>query len=555
MVKSSPFHGEVSSSILLRGTKTSFIYTMQYIVELIEQQKRNGNIDKAMFLSESALKQDPNNIQLLYISALLYADIGFYASSISLYQKILEIDGTHKDALFDLAAVLFQSGSWKEALSVADKLIAIDPYYKRISMHTANALCLMGEWHEAMLRYKKDISNKKEDVTAWSDMLLSMNYVDIPDEERFLYYTELYNSLQKPNERLFDVPTEIINIGYVSSDFRNHAVAYFTKGVLPHHTKEKFNVFFYHNSMIEDNITELFKTGGKYKQVAHLTDDQLIQEIIDDNIHILVDLNGHTRGNRLGVFLQKPAPIQISWLGFLNTIGMPAIEHKIVHTSMNITNEFYTETIHPVSNSLYYSSPEDCPRISEQPFLSNKFITYGCFNNPRKIGTSVLTTWDTILSQKKESILKLLTTGDSRQDQKILNSFSGENKGRIQFQSERDTLHFMELISTVDICLDPFPHSGGATTGHSLWMGVPVITLKGSNEFQNISSAILHDVGLSLFAVSTVDEYIALATAILPDDLIQLRKTMRQRFNQIPNLSVQSLESLYQDLIHHHKSL
>ena len=521
---------------------------MEYIIGLIEQQKYSGNYDRAIFLSESALKQNPNNIELLYISALLYADIGFYTSSISFYERILEIDGNNKDALFDLAAVLFRVGEWKKAMFISDKLIQIDPHYKRISMHTANALCLMGKWEDAMVRYKIDISNKKEDVSAWSDMLLSMNYVDMGREDRFSHYLELYHSLPNP-QPMFDLPTEKINIGYVSSDFRNHAVAYFTKGVLPYHNREKFNPFFYHNSFVEDDITELFKAGGTYKKVANLSDDKLIEQIIKDNIHILVDLNGHTRGNRLGVFARKPAPIQISWLGFLNTIGVPAIEHKIVHPNMISDGNFYTEKIHKVDGTLFYSPPKNCPDVSVEPFIVNGFITYGCFNNPRKIGDKTLAVWDTILTQTENSILKLLSTGDVEFDEITRQKFSAENRNRIEFCSERGTIEFMKLISSVDICLDPFPHSGGATTAHSLWMGVPVITLNGETEFQNISSSILSDVSLEDLICESQEDYVYYAVNFGKDRLSKLRSDIRSRFSKSPKESVSNLEKLYEELI------
>lgn len=521
---------------------------MEYIIGLIEQQKYSGNYDRAIFLSESALKQNPNSIELLYISALLYADIGFYVSSISFYERILKIDGNHKDSLFDLAAVLFRVGEWKRAIFVADKLIEIDPHYKRISMHTANALCLMGKWDEAMERYKIDISNKKEDVSAWSDMLLSMNYVDMGREERFKHYIELYKSLPNP-QLMFHEPTEKINVGYVSSDFRNHAVAYFTKGVLPHHNREKFNPFFYHNSFVEDDITELFKTGGTYKRVANLSDDQLIEQIKKDNIQILVDLNGHTRGNRLGVFVKKPAPIQVSWLGFLNTIGVPAIEHKIVHPRMITDGNYYTEKIHKVDGTLFYTPPKNCPDVSVEPYIVNGYITYGCFNNPRKIGDKTLSVWDRILTQSNASKLKLLSTGDVEFDELTRQKFSQENQERIEFHSERDTIGFMKLISTVDISLDPFPHSGGATTAHSLWMGVPVVTMCGETEFQNISSAILSDVQLDELICKSEEDYVYSSVNFDRNKLSKFRTTLRNRFQISQKNSVSNLEKLYERLL------
>jgi protein O-GlcNAc transferase len=522
---------------------------VEYILSLIQQQKYSGNYDKAISISEMALKSYPDNIDLLYNSALLYADIGFFKSSISLYKKILELNPTHKDSLFDLAAVLFQSGKWEDAMQVSDELVKIDPHYKKISMHTANALSHMGRWEESMERYKVHIQSNNTGISDWSDMLLSMNYIEMKREDRFSHYEELFKSLQNPTPKVNKEVKDKINIGYVSSDFSNHAVSYFTKGVIPNHNKEKFNVIFYHNGFVKDDITQLFKEGGTLKKVLHLTDEQFFDEIVSDNIHVLVDLNGHTRNNRLQVFAMRPSPIQISWLGFLNTIGVPAIEHKIVHPQMKIDGKYYTEKIHSVYDSLFYTPPNNSPEISEQPFKLNGYITYGCFNNPRKITDKTISVWDEILNINRTSKLKLLTTGDLDYDEIVRQKFSTENRKRISFENECSTIDFMKLISSVDLCLDPFPHSGGATTAHSLWMGVPVISLRGDTEFQNISSSILSDVGMNEFICKTIDEYVEKILNVDPLKLESIRKTIRDGFKKDPSKTVIGLESLYVKLL------
>jgi protein O-GlcNAc transferase len=522
---------------------------VEYILGLIEQQKYSGNYDKAISISEMALKSYPNDISLLYSSALLYADIGFYNSAVSLYKRILEIEPNHKDTLFDLSAVLFRWGKWEDAMQVSDELVKIDPYYKKISMHTANALSHMGKWEDAMNRYKIHIQSSDASVSDWSDMLLSMNYVDMDMNERFSHYGQLYKSLPNPKSAVSYKFDDKINIGYVSSDFNNHAVSYFTKGVIPNHTTEKFNVFFYHNGFLNDEITLAFKNGGTFKKVLHLTDEELFTQIVRDNIHVLVDLNGHTRGNRLEVFSMKPSPIQISWLGFLNTIGVPAIEHKIVHPQMKIDGKYYTEKIHSIESTLFYSPLNNCPSPSEQPYKLNGYLTYGCFNNPRKITDKTISVWDDILGVNKTAKLKLLTTGDLEYDEITREKFSIENRERIYFENECNTKDFMSLISSVDLCLDPFPHSGGATTAHSLWMGVPVVSLKGDTEFQNISSSILSDVGMNEFVCNTIDEYIEKCLNVDPINLEEIRNTIRDMFKKDPSDTVFGLESLYTRLL------
>ena len=521
---------------------------MQYLIEVIQREKGLGNYTNAISYLEIALSKYPTNTDLLYTAALLYADIGWFNSSMSFYKKILEIDPTHKDALFDLSAVLFHDGRWDESITLSDTLIKIDPHYKQICMHTANALCMMGKHEEAMKRYIIDLEHRWGDISAWNDMLLSMNYVDMERENRFSFYKKLWETIPNTSTPTINI-TDKINVGYVSSDFRNHAVSYFTKGVLPNHDKEKFNVYFYHNSNIEDDITDSFKCGGTYRRVLDLSDEQFIQQISEDNIHILVDLNGHTRGNRLSVFLKKPAPIQMSWLGFLNTIGIPQIEHKITNVGMvsEDSSKYYTESLHELKNPLFYSPPSNCPNPSVQPYVINGYVTYGCFNNIRKVTDETIKTWDKILSADKTSRLKLLSSGDF--DSKITERFSEENRSRLIFEKECGTTEFMSLISSIDIGLDPFPHSGGATTAHSLWMGVPVVSLKGKSEFENISSSILESLGLSDFICKTKEDYVYCATNLSKERLSKLRFSLRDMFPKSSSNLVGELEKLYREII------
>lgn len=522
---------------------------MQYLLDAIEHEKRRDNHSIAISYLQIALAKYPKNEQLLYAAGLFYADLGYFNSAIQYYNELLQINPQHKDALFDISAVLFHSGKWRDAIEISDTLVLIDPSYRNICMHTGNALSMMGKWKEAIERYKKHISLNKENPLAWSDMLLSMNYVQLHQKDRFSVYKELWDSIEPPPSPPVPPINNTINVGYVSSDFRNHAVAYFTKGALTLHNPEKVIPYFYHNSFVEDHITQIFKQSKNYRNIASLSDELVIEQLKQDRIHILVDLNGHTRDNRLSLFLKRPVSIQISWLGFLNTLGIPQIKHKITHAGMvdEEQQQFYTEKLHRLNNGLFYSPPEDCPQILPQPFHTNGYITYGCLNNPRKITDATIQVWDRILTENSTARLKLLSSGEW--DEELSRKFSEENRNKLMFEKECSTLDFMVLLSSIDVCLDPFPHSGGATTGHSLWMGVPVVTLRGKSEFENISSALLQQVNLQHFICKSIEDYVYCASTINIDELVNIREKVRTRFPTSPHDLIQELEELYVELI------
>ncbi len=417
-------------------------------------------------------------------------------------------------------------------------------------MHSANVLSEMGRWNEAIERYEEECSLRNGEIIPWSDLLLSLNYIEMSREERFSYYKRFYDSLQGGSPPLMK-NRDKIKVAYVSSDFRNHAVSYFLKSLIPYHDKEKFEIYFYHNSPGRDEITKLYENSGTFIESYLMSDEELFKEIRWREIDILVDLNGHTRDNRLSLFLMRPAPIQMTWMGFSNTLGIPGIEHKIIHPGIlpHDAQQFYLEKIHRVERTLVYTPPEGAPSPSRQPFLDRGYVTYGCFNNTRKISLEMLETWDKILSVNNSGRLELLSSGDESFDISVLNSFSAQNRDRVNFNKERGTLEFMKLLSSVDVFLDTFPHGGGATTAHALWMGVPIVAIQGENEYGRFSSSLMEDLGLERYIAKSRDEYIKISTSLSSDDLISLRDSLRSRMKQNDHQGIRNIEKLYEKLV------
>ncbi len=516
---------------------------MSHILQFIGNTINPNNQADALLALEELLSYKETD-ELFYNCGLLSANLGDFDKSLYYYAKALDINPHYNQALFDLGALNSHLGYYEKALYYANLLIDIDPNYNNILMHLANLYSNVGKHNLSLDTFNKAISSNPHNLNLWADFFLCLNYVDMGIEDRIVLrnkFSELLpqNNYTKPIER-----SDKIKIGYVSSDFRNHAVSYFTKGLITKHSKEKFDVYFYSLSSIEDSITQEFKTNGNYKDCSRLNTQELYNLIVDDNIHILIDLNGFTQSNRIELFLHNPAPIQITWLGFLNSLGIPQIQYKITDVNLiHPENEYYySEKLISLDNSLVYDPPSDFPDITELPYNKNGFVTFGFFNNLKKLKHSVFDTWIDIFKNHSNCKLIMLKSKYSEYNEFIESYFNSKGFHNIEFKEEGNLYQLMEYMNQVDIALDPFPHSGGATTGHCLWMGVPVITLEGTLEFERISSSILKNVGLNDFVSKNQDSYIQIGSIIDFKRLEYIRSNIRNNFPN-PNEIIKNLES------------
>ena len=264
----------------------------------------------------------------------------------------------------------------------------------------------------------------------------------------------------------------------------------------------------------------------------------------EDKIDILIDLAGHTAANRILVFARKPAPIQVSWIGYLATTGLSTIDYRIVDSytdPIGKTEQFYTETlIRLPENSLCYLPDRDSPEIGPLPALSTGHITFGSFNNFAKITPEVFTLWARVLNELPESrlILKGISFSDETTCQYAINMFTqrGIAAERITLQSWDPSPKHLESYNQVDIGLDTFPFNGATTTCEAMWMGVPVITLAGAAYHSRAGISLLSNVGLQELIATTHDEYLGIAINLSSDieKLQLLRTSLRDRMSHSP---------------------
>jgi len=506
---------------------------MKDLQKVAHQSRIDGNQKIAIEFIESQLKEQELD-SLYYELAILSADVEDFQKAIYYIDVALTINPQHKDSLYDRGAVLFAIGRWEEAIGTANYLVTLDENYRNVLVRLGGAYSHLGNNQKAVECYTRALELNSGNLEAWSDLFLCLNYVENTPDELYSYYQKFYGML---NENITPNPTihnnSKIRIGYVSSDLRNHAMSYFLKGLITNHNKENFEVYYYHNNLIEDDITDIFKKSGNYTNSYSLTNEELYRLIKEDCIDVLIDLNGHTQGNRLPVFIWGASPIQISWFGFLNTTGIPAMTHRFLERDLasDEVKSHYTEQLVELTQSFHYSPPLNCPAITEAPCKSNGFITYGFFNNIKKINMECLQAWVEILKVKKDSRFIVIGSENEEINKQIKMFFNENGIDNIEIKNQTKDIHsFMEIISQVDVALDSFPHVGGATTAHTLWMGVPVITLRGNWEYERISSSLLKSVNLDECIATTIEEYIQKSVDISKDYIQEKRMELRSKF-------------------------
>jgi predicted O-linked N-acetylglucosamine transferase (SPINDLY family) len=355
-------------------------------------------------------------------------------------------------------------------------------------------------------------------------------------------------------------PERMLRIGYVSPDLHDHPVATFLLPILETHARQQFHITCYNNSWIEDEMTgRLRAVAQTWRLTPDWTDERLARQIVEDRIDILVDLAQHSDGNRILFFARKPAPVQVTYLGYPGTTGLGTFDGRLSdpHIDPLANGElFSTEPIERLPETFWCLRPiPAAPLVAPPPAIQRGTISFGCLNKFAKVSPAALRFWATILHRVPESRLMLSAPpGDHRQ--RILDVFgaNGVSSERIEFVAKQCFPDFLALHHQIDIALDPFPYNGGTTTCYALWMGVPVITLAGTTGVQRSGASLLSNVGLPELIATTQEQYVQVAIDLAGDlrRLSELRVTLRDRMTASPLMDVPrfvgNLEAIYRRL-------
>jgi tetratricopeptide (TPR) repeat protein len=442
-----------------------------------------------------------------------------WEQSAETFKFVLQIDPGNARAMYGLSAVLFQWGQQQAACDMVDAACQAAPDDWQIHEWRAYVRATMpGATPEETLNLYKEWGRKFAD----------------PLTDRAVPLPALTHEKRRPERRL--------KVGYVSGDMRQHSVAFFMEPVFSHHRADVVEIFVYANNPRDDYTERLAAHVPNWFDVAALSDEELFKLIRKHQIDVLVDLSGHTVGHRLFVFARRAAPVQVTWLGFLHTTGMKAMDYRLTDASFSPpgAERHNSERLFRLTKMISYTPPPDSPEITELPMQMQGYPTLISLNNLKKITDEALLMWREIMARRVDARL-ILMTQDSFQDRAEEHALPrlerlGLPLERVFISKRLPLEDFMTLGSLADVALDTFPISGGTTTLHSLWMGLPVVALEGSDETSGSTASMLRGFGYDDWVVANKDAYIAKVLELLaqPERLQEHRRSVRDRMRASP---------------------
>jgi predicted O-linked N-acetylglucosamine transferase (SPINDLY family) len=408
----------------------------------------------------------------------------------------------------------------------------------------------LGRLDEARAAYERALALKPDYADVRSSVLMLLNYDPAQTPESLLAAHRAYAAAlpplpapaPHPNAR---DPERPLRIGYVSADFCAHPVGGFVRPVLAAHDPERVVVHAYSGRLVEDAVTtEIRGHAAAWRSTVGVDDAALDAQIRADGIDILVDLAGHTAGNRLSAFARKPAPIQVTWLGYPATTGLPAIDHRLSDAFADPpgAEAHGVEALVRLPGGFHcYVPAEAAPDVAPPPARAQGHVTFGSFNNLSKVNDRVIAAWARVLAAVPHSRMLVkarpLADPDTRARYQALFAQAGVASERVSLiataESWRD---HMGQYGQVDVALDTFPYNGTTTTCDALWMGVPVIALRGDRHAGRVGVSLLSHIGLPELVAASLDDYVAAAAALAadPDRLATLRAGLRRRLIASP---------------------
>lgn len=509
-----------------------------------------GRPDEALVSYREALRLNPAYAQGYCNLGLLFHELGLLKDAVVNFHEGIRLQPTLAQAHNNLGNVLKDLGQLIEAEASYRTAIHFDSGIAEAHNNLGLLLNDLGRLNEALTCFRDAIKYKPEYTDAFSNLLLSLNYGDPHSPEEALKQAEDYGALVSAKSRpkynkwlVDDAPTKF-RVGWVSGDLRAHPVGYFVEGLIKHLDKNVFELHAFPTLPKTDALTARIQPYfEKWLPIHGMTDQQAAQVIHNQGIHVLIDLSGHTGHNRLPVFSFRPAPVQVSWLGYFATTGLPEMDYFLGDPVMAPDTEqhHFTERLWRLAQTwLCLTPPTQAVPVAELPALSNGHVTFGCFGNLAKMNDRVVKTWADILNKIPNAKLHLKTRqlADPLVQAEVQGRFARENVAadRLILEGPELSAAYYAAYNRIDIVLDTFPYPGGTTSVDALWMGVPVLTMKGSRFLSHLGESIATQAGQSGWIAQDTDDYVNKALAFAADTkaLAELHRSLRDRVLQSP---------------------
>ena len=555
---------------------------------------------KAQKALKKAIKLEPANAEAHNNLGNIYNKIKKYDQAIKEYKKAIILNPEYHEAYNNLGIVLGKNEKFEEAEKSLAKAISINPNFSEAFNTQATFLIKSGNFEKALVKIKRAIELKPDFSAAYINLALiydefgnhnlSSEYLEIAkDLDPYLFSKDpdyiLYNSNYSPKmsaEKIYEFYKEYhqkfgiplqkewkpfphikeakkkLKIVYVSPDFNKHPAQNFLLPTLAHHDHQKFKIYAFAEVSKEDKVTKQYKSYvDHWIPTQGLTDQEMVEKIRDLEIDVLVDLAGHTNGNRLGVFARKPAPVSITWLGYGYTTGLTAIDYFLTDkvATPNGSEHLFSENIWRLDNYSFccYEANKGMGNVGPSPALEKDHITFGTLTRAIRINDNVIKVWADILKRVKQS--KLIINSKSFKNLIAVEDFKKKFK-KEGINTNRICLYYKsppwDTMRQIDIALDCFPHNSGTTLIEHLYMGNPFITYSNRPSVGKIGASILTTLGHPEWIATSEQEYVEKAVALAsdPQKLSTIRQNLRAEMEASPLMDqkgfVRELEEAYQ---------
>lgn len=499
----------------------------------------------------ASLTLQPDNAVSLFNLGNALKGQGKHEEAVSCYQQAIARHSAYYEAFVNMGLSLYELGRPHASISCLRQALTIQPNDPTTHHNLGLVLRSVGQLETARESYLKALELNPDYIEAHDSLLFLYNLLaDISPAEMLReakHYGELVLSQARPYQswRVSAVHDKCLRVGFVSGDLCGHPVGFFLENFLQSLDPARLELVAYATDTHQDELTKRIKPLFKnWISAVGMSDEALAQHIHNDSIDILIDLAGHTRNNRLPVFAWKPAPVQLTWLGYLATTGVPGMDYLLADRWALPEEEepLFTETIWRLpATYICYTPPALDIQSGRTPALQNGYITFGCFNNTAKMNDAVIALWSRILHAVPDSRLYLkaeeLRESDEVQRVRVRYASHGIGAERLVLEARSPSReeHFASF-QRVDIALDPFPYPGITSTMDALWMGVPVLSKKGDRFISHQGETILNNAGLSEWIAADAEDYVSKAQTFASDlqSLSELRGRLRQQILNSP---------------------
>jgi len=537
---------------------------------------------KASSALKDALVYNSKNADIYFNLGVMYAERQKWDRAKVNYELVVHLDPAHATAYNNLGVIHRRQGNLDAAVASFEKAVNIDPRMSLANKNLGAVYGAMGRMAESLRLTRVALEAAPKDAEAYNN--LALLYRDQCDVDKCVEHLEMCLTLDPENqharsnrlmslnyqsertrEEVFEAHRSwgesiekrtpaysswkatggrdgLLRVGYISPDFYAHSVSYFIHAALRHHDPTYVHVTCYSDVVIEDDKTKLFRSFvPSWRSILGLPDEEVARLIHDDGIDILVDLTGHTGNNRLAVLARRPAPITVTWVGYPHTTGLSRVDYRISDERADpcdlpgLTTE---KIVHLPECFLCYTPPEGAPPVVPRPAHETYgCITFGCFNNLAKVSSLTIRLWCRLLHEVPDARLflksKAFMCTEVQDKFRRLFAAYGIEAHRLDLSGlQRQTGSHLQMYSLVDVALDTAPYAGTTTTCEALYMGIPVVSLRGNGiHAQSVGASLLAAVQLEDLVAGTEEEYVQKAAALARNStrLSALRAGLRRR--------------------------